>query len=277
MRHHHVAVGVDGSPTSVRALDRAAREAERRGTALRVVYAVPDRDEAPPVLAFAAARVRRRHPRLDVETDAAEGGAVRALERASGAALLTVVGTRGLGPVAGLLLGSVTSRLAVRTLGPLLVVRGEPRRGRPAGDTGAVLVGLEDDTGAAVAACAFEEAERRDVPLTVLHVGEHRHAVPEPRTLVPGGRTGGREALRGRAEESAVRRGTARLRALYPRVDVESRTAAGRAAPALLAAAREAALVVVGVPRDGRLPRSGTLAHALLHRAPCPVLIVPGR
>ncbi|WP_178970216.1 universal stress protein, partial [Streptomyces acidiscabies] len=46
MTRQNVVVGVDGSPGAVRALDRAAEEAVRRGTALRVVYAVRDRDEA---------------------------------------------------------------------------------------------------------------------------------------------------------------------------------------------------------------------------------------
>ncbi|WP_416966007.1 universal stress protein, partial [Streptomyces sp. Agncl-13] len=49
MTLHQVIVGVDGSLVSVRALDRAADEAARRGLALGVVYAVPDSDEAGPV------------------------------------------------------------------------------------------------------------------------------------------------------------------------------------------------------------------------------------
>ncbi len=58
-------------------------EAVRRGAALHVVYAVPDRDEAGPVLVLV--------------TKVAEDGAVRALVRESERAALTVVGTRGLG------------------------------------------------------------------------------------------------------------------------------------------------------------------------------------
>lgn len=97
MTLHHTVVGVDGSLVSVRALDRAAAEAVRHGTALRVVYAVEDRDEAAPVLSSAASRVRQRYPDLAVETVAAEDGAVSALVRESADAALTVVGTRGLG------------------------------------------------------------------------------------------------------------------------------------------------------------------------------------
>ncbi|WUU80967.1 universal stress protein [Streptomyces cellulosae] len=64
MTNRHVVVGVDGSLTAVRALDRAAVETLHRGTALRIVYAVADRDEAGPVPASAVARVHERHPEL---------------------------------------------------------------------------------------------------------------------------------------------------------------------------------------------------------------------
>ncbi len=62
MTTRHVTVGVDGSFVAVRALDRACEEAVLRGAVLDIVYAVPDLDEAGPVLASAASRVRDRHP-----------------------------------------------------------------------------------------------------------------------------------------------------------------------------------------------------------------------
>ena len=68
-----ITVGVDGSLSCVRALDHAADAATRRATTLQIVYAVPDLDEAGPVLASAAPRVRARHPRLPMTTVPAEG------------------------------------------------------------------------------------------------------------------------------------------------------------------------------------------------------------
>ncbi|MFF9896207.1 universal stress protein [Streptomyces longispororuber] len=121
------------------------------GTALRVVYAVACCDEAGPVLASAAARVRRRHPDLAVESMAAERGAVEALAAESGGAALTVVGTRGLGTVTGLLAGSVSWRLAARVRGPLGIVRGD----RPSAEKREVLLGLEGDADTPAAACAL--------------------------------------------------------------------------------------------------------------------------
>ncbi|WP_431961481.1 universal stress protein [Actinacidiphila sp. bgisy160] len=41
MPHGEVVVGVDGSDPAVRALDRAADEAHRRDTVLRIVFALP--------------------------------------------------------------------------------------------------------------------------------------------------------------------------------------------------------------------------------------------
>ncbi|WP_159059710.1 universal stress protein, partial [Streptomyces scabiei] len=76
MTHNPVVVGVDGTLSSTRALDWAAGEAVQRGVGLRLVYAVPDRDEAAPILNAALSRVRGRHPGLPVRAVAAEGGAV---------------------------------------------------------------------------------------------------------------------------------------------------------------------------------------------------------
>ncbi|WP_416981915.1 universal stress protein [Streptomyces sp. T028] len=238
----HIVVGVDGSLVSVRALDRAAAEAVRHGGALRVLYAVSDRDEAAPILDSAVSRTRARCPGLLVETVAVEGGAVRALARESADAVLTVVGTRGLGVLTGSAFGSVSTRLAALAQGPLLVVRGDHRRD----DGREVLLGPVDDTDARAALYAFQEAERRGAKLRVLHSWRHCYVL-------------------------------SRLRDLHPDVAVETDTV--RAAPAdeLLAATREAAVVVVGAHRrTGALgPRPGPLTHTLLHHAHCPVAVVP--
>src|SRR4051794_23095308 len=112
MTIRHVSVGVDGSLIAVRALDRAAEEAAVRGAVLHIVYAVPDLDEAGPVLASAVSRVRARHPSLPVTAVPAVGHPAQVLAALGRSAVLTVVGTRGLGGVTGLLFGSVSMRLA---------------------------------------------------------------------------------------------------------------------------------------------------------------------
>ncbi|WP_406126995.1 universal stress protein [Streptomyces sp. NBC_00989] len=242
MTLHHVVVGVDGSLVSVRALDRAAEEAARRGATLRVVYAVPDRDEAGPILASAASRVRERHPAVPVETRAVEDGAVRALARESADAVLTVVGTRGLGELAGRVCGAVSSRLAAQARGPLMVVRGE----RPYDDHRDVLLGPATDTDTEAARYALDEAESRGVRLRVLYGPVARFAM-------------------------------AGTQGQHPGVEVGNRTVRTAPAQALVDATRDASVVVIGSRRPGGR-HSGHLspvAHTLLHHSHCPVVLVP--
>ncbi|MHC3472705.1 universal stress protein [Streptomyces sp. 7R007] len=273
MTLHHVVVGTDGSLVAVRALDRAADEAARRAGELRVVYAVHDPDEAAPILASAVSRVRGRHPGLRVVTRAVQGGPVAALVRESEGACLTVVGTRGFGGVAGTLFGSVSLRLAARVPGPLMIVRGDhPEDGGAGRD---VLLGLHGDGEVEAAAYAFEEAERRNVWLRVLHSRDHRHVTPELPSLIPATSPGQRrQAVRERAEDSVPRFSLARLQERHPTVGVDAHTVRSAPAHALLEATREACVVVIGSP-GGRSGRLGPVAHTLLHRAHCPVVLVP--
>ncbi|MFD5856843.1 universal stress protein [Streptomyces chartreusis] len=273
MTLHQVVVGVDGSLNAVRALDWASDEAARRGTQLRVVYAVPDRDEAGPVLVSAAARVRERHPAVSVVTRAAAGSAARALVRESEGADLTVVGTRGFGGVTGLLAGSVSLRLAAHLPGPLLVVRGD----HPCDGERSVLLGLEDDSDADAASYAFHEAERRGARLKVLH-STHRYITPELPSLIPATSPGQRRrAQNDLAEEAVPRFNLAQLREEHPEVGVDTRTVRSGPARALLDATRESAVVVIGAHRRTSRPgpRVGPVAHTLLHRSHCPVVLVP--
>ncbi|WP_405885405.1 universal stress protein [Streptomyces sp. NBC_01136] len=272
MTTRHVTVGVDGSLIAVRALDRAAEEAVLRGAPLDIVYAVPDLDEAGPVLASATARVRERHPGLPVTACAFEGGPVQALARHGRDAALTVVGTRGLGGFAGLLFGSVSLRLAAHTCGPLLVVRGNHR----SAGHGEVLLGLESDADADATAFAFAEAERRGVRLRVWHAAVPRLRTPAPPALIPADRVRDDAVAQALIEQAAPRRVVAGLRQRYPQVEVATLTFDSGRMHALLEATREAAVVVVGAHghphRIG--PQPGPVAIALLHHSHCPVAIV---
>lgn len=233
MTLQHVVVGVDGTLVAVRALDRAADEAARRDAELRVVYAVPDRDEAAPILASAVARVHARRPGLRVTTEVVQGNAVRALTDASEGAALTVVGTRGFGGVTGTLFGSVSLRLAAQVHGPLMVVRGDhlvDHAAEPFDAGRHVLLGLQGDSDADVAGYAFEEAERRGVWLHVLHSFNHRHVAPELPSLIPATSPGQqRLAQHDRAEEAVPRFSLARLQERHPGwASTPARYAAGR-------------------------------------------------
>jgi nucleotide-binding universal stress UspA family protein len=143
-----IVVGVDGSPSGRAALRWAVDEAERRGATLvaltaydvPIVYAkdrlgvvVPDYDEL-----LRDARVRAEEvlkeelntvavpANVPVELVAVEAlqPAAALVDRAKDATML-VVGTRGRGGFAGLLLGSVSQHCVHHAPCPVVVVRGQ--------------------------------------------------------------------------------------------------------------------------------------------------------
>ncbi|WP_329326621.1 universal stress protein [Streptomyces sp. NBC_01689] len=272
MTTRHVIVGVDGSLIAVRALDRAAEEALLRGAPLDIVYAVSDPDEAGPVLASAAARVRERHPGLPVTASAFQGGPVQALARHGQDAALTVIGTRGLGGLAGLLFGSVSLRLAARTRGPLLVVRGNYR----AAGRSEVLLGLEDEADMDAAAFAFAEAQRRGLRLRVVHAGPRYRPAPSLPAPVTADRVRDGAGPQAQTEPSPPCRAVTGSREQCPGVAVQARTVGSNRMRALLEATRDAAVVVVGSGSHSHRigPWPGPLAAFLLHHSHCPVTVV---
>lgn len=137
---HTVVVGVDGSPSSSKALALAATEARWRRARLRVVAAwsfplyaagtyvpadayadVPD--ELATAVDAQVADVLGPSPEVEVERLVAEGPAAAVILEAAKDADLVVVGSRGRGGFAGLLLGSVSSQVVHHAHCPVLVVR----------------------------------------------------------------------------------------------------------------------------------------------------------
>ena len=134
-----IVVGVDGSPSSPAALEWAARQAERAGSRLHALttwewpksygYPIPvsaDFDpagEAAKVLEEALEDTRRTHPDVAIHTSVIEGATARVLIDASRDADLLVVGCRGHGELAGMLLGSVSEQCVTHAHCPVLVVR----------------------------------------------------------------------------------------------------------------------------------------------------------
>lgn len=130
-----IVVGFDGSPGAWAALEWAAEEAAMRSCALVVIHA--DRwvstaygargfeheaevDEA--VLDEAVHRVAESRPELRVTGERVPGPADAALVEASTGADLLVVGSRGLGEVARILLGSVSRYCVDHGRCPVVVV-----------------------------------------------------------------------------------------------------------------------------------------------------------
>ncbi len=136
-----VVLGVDGAPGERSAIRFAFEEAVTRGARLHAVHswAYPGvfgpsviqprsadletiAQTETQVLDEALAPWRERFPGVEVVAETVHGRPVRILTGASARADLLVVGTRGRGGFAGLLLGSVTHALLHHTQCPLAVV-----------------------------------------------------------------------------------------------------------------------------------------------------------
>jgi nucleotide-binding universal stress UspA family protein len=139
-----IVVGVDGSDPSRAALRWAYDEASNHGAALTVVTAwhlpplpqIPPYGSLPPegyfdqpkqnaldLLDGLTAGLGDKTPRVDVRTVVEEGNPVQVLIEQSARADLLVVGSRGHGGFAGMLLGSVSHHLVAHSKCPVVVVR----------------------------------------------------------------------------------------------------------------------------------------------------------
>lgn len=143
--YSRIIVGVDGSESSIEALRRAVGIAEKFGSAVEAVCAwtypvayapLPpewhaDLD-AQSVVEDAAARVFGDSPPPWFTSRVRRGAAALVLIDESASADLLVVGSRGRGGFAGLLLGSVSAQCAEHSHCPVLVVHGAGDDSRPA-------------------------------------------------------------------------------------------------------------------------------------------------
>ncbi|MDQ0958104.1 nucleotide-binding universal stress UspA family protein [Streptomyces sp. B4I13] len=281
-------VGVDGSGASLQALDWAVDEAAVRGVALRIVYASlwetyggvqPSmwagrptlRAYADTIAASAAERAMRRTVAVKATADVLTEDAASALIRLSAEASAVVVGSRGRGELAGLLLGSVGLSVAAHAQSPVIVVRGAEKNVQRAFHR--LLVGLdESEESQKPLEFALHEAELHGAPLTAVH------AWRRPAREVPGypDHRGDDEAHRFAAEHFMDR-------LLYPAalehpgIDLRGQIMEGHGREALLDAASTVDLLVVGARRrKGHVGMQlGPVNHGVLHHSPCPVAVVP--
>jgi nucleotide-binding universal stress UspA family protein len=272
-----VIVGYDGSAGSDDAVRWAAREAWARRTVLTICLAWPPaelaqmgdgalrehaRQQATEILARGV-RVARTVPDLaTVRTVAAEGSPARLLCERSRTAEMVVTGSSGHGGLSGSPLGSVSWQVASHGQGPVVVVRGHWRPVNQA--PGLVVAGVDGSLPSREAlAFAFEEAALRDVSLVALCA-----------TADAAGRIGGAQ----RMKEDFGQLMTA-FEKEHPEVAVLRQVSFGTPRAALLEAAAEAQLLVVGSRGLGGVTGMaiGSVSCALVHHAPCPVAVVHPR
>jgi nucleotide-binding universal stress UspA family protein len=139
-----IIVGVDGSDSSRTALHFAYDEAAHHGASLTVIatwhppsmpmsppygtlptegYETQPRTDALTLLEKFTAELEPRTPAVDVRTSIEEGSPAKVLIERSAESDLLVVGSRGHGGFAGMLLGSVSHHLVTHAECPVVVVR----------------------------------------------------------------------------------------------------------------------------------------------------------
>jgi nucleotide-binding universal stress UspA family protein len=284
-----VVVGIDGSDASRAAAAFATTEAAQRQAPLRLLHVLPSvlavvaietkpgmelwaamQSGAETVLRTVAAEAADVLGRDRVAWSVAEGDPVRALHGAAEDAQLLVVGSRGIGGVAGLLLGSTANGIVSNAPCPVVVL--PDATSTVVSPRTCVVVGVEgrrqDD---AVLAFAFAEAAARGTDLVAVHAWQD--AALETAFTSTGPLVDWAGVL---ADEQRVLAETlAGWRAKEPDVAVREAVVRERASRALVAAGLTAQLLVVGHRPRRLLARLGSTTHGVLHRAGCPVAVVP--
>jgi len=283
-----VVVGLDRSDQGRAAVEFAAARAVRQHRPLRVVHAFePSQyavrstvgwtqdlhgvlrnsaqrlvDETTEVLAMV-------YPDLDVQARLEPGSAVEMLVEESEHAETVVVGSRGSGGFADLVIGSTTLHVASLARCPVVAVPWPPDNESP---RHGVVVGVD---GSALSESAIEfalqVASELDQPLLALH------AWTDPARLGPGVMLPlvYDPALVADEEGLVLAESMAGWAEKYPDVHIENKVSRGHAVHALVTEARHAVLLVVGSRGRGSV-RSliGSVSHGVLHHATGPVAVV---
>lgn len=282
-----VVVGIDGSDESLVGLAWACHEAAHQRRPLRLVHAwevpmpgyvpVPAsidlvRESAEVVLAEAVSKAEEWAPAVPVTGVMVHGSSARTLVDAGSGAAMIVVGSRGRGGFARLLVGSTSGAVAAHADVPVVVTRGtEPNEGwRQA----PVVVGVD---GSAVSESAidfaFQAASVRGGGLVVVHAwAQPDPFIDEAYAVLSESSTRQTEA------RMAVSESLAGWREKYPDVVLTQVIADGHPVDALLAevSSVDAALLVVGSRGRGGFTGLllGSVSRGVLNHATCPVAVV---
>ncbi|MEU3215159.1 universal stress protein [Streptomyces sp. NPDC006971] len=278
-----VVVGVDGSESARRAVLWAADEAARRGTLLHIVHGADTdtrslylsadsiegvRSAGYELLRDTAAVVAERFPGLRVTAEFSRSAPVPSLQRTAGLRGTVVVGSRGLGGFAYLMLGSVGLRTVAAATTPVVVVRGEDDETA----TGVVLAAVRDENDTECLRYAACEAEIRGATLRLLHVWNVFESAGAAAPMLDG--VGSVVGERARQLTPLTDRIREEFPGLSVRADAEKSLSV---AAALVEASRHADLLVMGGRRSpGYIgPTLGRATHSLVHHAHCPVQLIP--
>jgi nucleotide-binding universal stress UspA family protein len=287
MKRRAMVVGVDRSDTGLAAVQYAAELASRRKLPLRVMHAFePSQYHAvvqgplgvDSVLRKSAQRLlddtlevlSAVYPDLEVEAVLEEGSETEMLLRESESADSVVLGSRGVGGFADLVIGSTTLHVVSHARCPVIAVP------FPTGDEESrkgVVVGVDgSEVSEAAIQFAFEVAAVTGEPLTAVHVWHDPTRTGVGLLMPPV--LDQAEVLR--EERLMLSKSMSGWREKFPEVEVQELVVPGHPISVLSAAAEEARLLVVGSHGRGSI-RSlvlGSVSHGVLHHASGAVAVV---
>jgi nucleotide-binding universal stress UspA family protein len=291
-----ILVGYDGSPQAAHAVHWAAAEAARRDAPLTVFYVIDYgrftvaggggvgtswatylADEPAKLLVDkGVARAREAAPKVRVAGETKVGRPVGALVEASRTADLLVVGARGCNELCNLAVGSVAASMAAHSHCPVVIVRGDgnvhPGPAHP------VVVGV-DGSPASRAALDYAAGTAKDTSAPLIVMRAWNVLLRDPLVGVDARVLIDRDALlrwdRGAAQQ-ILDAAVDRVRTQYPEVAVTPSLVEAAPAAAVLDAAADAGLIVVGTRAQGAVLSLllGSVSHAVVHASSRPVAVV---
>ena len=287
-----VVVAVDGSDASKNAVRWAANTAMKRGIPLRIAssYTVPQflyaEGMVPPKELFddlqaetlekiedARAIAHEVAPEIKIGHTVAEGSPIDMLLEMSKDVTMIVMGSRGMGGLSGMVMGSVSSSVVSHASCPVVVVR-EDNNVTEANKYGPVIVGVDgSEVSQKATEVAFAEAAARGAELIAVHTWMDMQVQASLAGLSAA-----------QAEWAEVEKDQANLlderlaefTAKYPSVSVKKVIARDRPVRALSDAAEGGQLLIVGSHGRGGFKGMllGSTSRSLLQSAPCPMMVV---
>lgn len=287
-----IAVAVDGSKASHVAVRWAANTALKRGVPLRLAssYTMPQylyaEGMVPPQELFDDLQVETMEkideareiahkvaPDIKIGHTIAEGSPIDMLLEMSKSVTMIVMGSRGLGGLSGMVMGSVSAAVVSHASCPVVVVR-EDNNVDEANKYGPVVVGVDgSEVSQKATEFAFAEADARGAELIAVHTWMDMQVQASLAGLSAAQQQW--EEVE-REQKDLLEERLSSFVERHPSVDVKKLITRDRPVRALVDAAEGAQLLVVGSHGRGgfRGMLLGSMSRALLQSAPCPMMVV---